>query len=257
MHRKTLATGILLLFMVSMVSPLTIGVVVQQTNRGDTLYVGGSGPGNYTTIQEAVNAAEPGDTVFVYDESSPYNESITIAKSINLGGENKTTTVIEGNEGIEINADLVTISGFTVKYVISLNSCHNITISDNTIHGKSWNSIELIDSYNNKISYNEISGSIHGIELLYSSNNIITNNIFSNINTYGIFISLRSNNNMITGNNITNCFFGILASSRGNIIEKNNFIGNRINAIFTIFWRDILDSNYWNSNYWDNHIGDG
>ncbi|MCK4416367.1 MAG: hypothetical protein KAU84_04365, partial [Thermoplasmatales archaeon] len=36
---------------------------------GNILYVGGSGPGNYTKIQDAINAAWYGDTVFVYDDS--------------------------------------------------------------------------------------------------------------------------------------------------------------------------------------------
>jgi len=223
----------------------------------DILYVGGSGPGNYTKIQDAINDSKDGDTVFVYDDSSPYNESITINKSVNLIGENKKTTVIEGNGSIEVSSDLVTISEFTVMYVISLNSCCNVTISDNIIYSKSWNSIELSYSCNNKITDNEISGGLHGIELFHSSNNIITGNIISNISSSGIFLFLRENNNMISGNSISNCIFGILASSRGNIIEKNNFIGNRINAIFTCFWRDILDGNYWNSNYWDRHKGDG
>ena len=49
---------------------------------GKTLYVGGSGPGNYSSIQEAIDNASDGDTVFVFDESSPYNESITINTSI-------------------------------------------------------------------------------------------------------------------------------------------------------------------------------
>ena len=34
---------------------------------GNTLYVGGTGPGNYTSIQNAVDNASDGDTVFVYD----------------------------------------------------------------------------------------------------------------------------------------------------------------------------------------------
>jgi hypothetical protein len=36
--------------------------------RGKTLYVGGSGEGNYTKIQDAIDNASKGDTVFVYDE---------------------------------------------------------------------------------------------------------------------------------------------------------------------------------------------
>ncbi|MCD6481001.1 MAG: hypothetical protein J7L31_01850, partial [Thermoplasmata archaeon] len=61
---------------------------------GNILYVGGSGPENYSKIQNAIDNASDGDTVFVYDDSSPYYENIVINKSINLVGENKDTTVI-------------------------------------------------------------------------------------------------------------------------------------------------------------------
>lgn len=64
--------------------------------NGNILYVGGSGPGNYTKIQDAINNSSNGDTVFVYDESSPYYENIVINKSMKLEGENKETTVIDG-----------------------------------------------------------------------------------------------------------------------------------------------------------------
>ena len=226
-------------------------------SRSNVLYVGGSGPGNYSKIQDAIDNASDQDTVFVYDDLSPYNESIKIDKSINLVGENKTTTVIEGYDGIEVSADLVTINGFTVMYVVSIDSCFNVTISDNIINSGSWNAVELKYSHNNKISDNEILNGVHGIELFYSNKNIISGNVISNNYSVGIMLFAKSNKNMIKGNGISNCFFGIFASSRGNIIENNNFIENRVNAIFSYFWRDILDSNYWNSNYWDRHNGDG
>ena len=51
------------------------------------LYVGGSGPNNYTSIQQAIDAAHNGDTIFVY--SGVYYEHVRIYKSINLMGENE------------------------------------------------------------------------------------------------------------------------------------------------------------------------
>jgi len=63
---------------------------------GNTLYVGGSGPNNYTTIQSAINDSTDGYTVFVYDDSSPYYENIIINNSIQLLGESKDTTVVNG-----------------------------------------------------------------------------------------------------------------------------------------------------------------
>ena len=48
---------------------------------GNILFVGGSGLDNYTMIQDAIDNASDGDTVFVYGDSSPYNENIVINKS--------------------------------------------------------------------------------------------------------------------------------------------------------------------------------
>src|SRR4030043_326707 len=70
--------------------------------NGDTLYVGGDGPGNYSEIQEAMNAAHDGDTIYVYngtyspiyrDSNDKMYPSITLDKSINLIGENRDTTI--------------------------------------------------------------------------------------------------------------------------------------------------------------------
>ena len=45
---------------------------------GTILYVGGDGPGNYTKIQDAIENATSGDTIFVYDDSTPYFETLMI-----------------------------------------------------------------------------------------------------------------------------------------------------------------------------------
>ncbi len=88
------------------------------TSRGNWLYVGGSGPGNYTRIQDAIDNASDEDTVFVYDDSSPYYENLIINKSVNLIGENKINTVILGEQSditIQIISDNVNVSGFNIK----------------------------------------------------------------------------------------------------------------------------------------------
>jgi len=51
-------------------------------NNGAILYVGGTGPGNYTSIQEAINDAENGDTIYVYHGT--YHEDLYIWKNISL-----------------------------------------------------------------------------------------------------------------------------------------------------------------------------
>lgn len=116
--------------------------------RGTTLYVGGVGPGNYTSIQDAVDDASSYDIVFVYDDSSPYDENVYIDKTIDLIGENKDTTVIDGGfrEGPVVWAEdtIVDISGFTIQngnsYGIALDSSSGSTITDCNIcyNSGSW-----------------------------------------------------------------------------------------------------------------------
>ena len=107
-----------LIFMCSIITNETKNLtdVQAQTTVGNTLYVGGSGPGNYTSIQDAINDANDGDTVFVYN--GLYFEHIVIFKTIDLIGENRNTTIIDGGESgtvIRVSVDWVNITGFTVR----------------------------------------------------------------------------------------------------------------------------------------------
>ena len=68
LNKNILAIGMAFLFILSVLAPLTFGYNVRicnyieqssmSLNSGNTLYVGGSGPGNYTKIQEAVKNGE-------------------------------------------------------------------------------------------------------------------------------------------------------------------------------------------------------
>jgi len=118
---KTLTMGIVVLFIgTGVVSAFNINSVNKSkpVSNGNWFYVGGSGPGNYSNIQDAIDNATDGDTVFVYDDSSPYFEIITTDKSITMQGENMTTTIIGQDpwgedDYVTISSDYVTIAGFT------------------------------------------------------------------------------------------------------------------------------------------------
>jgi len=84
---KKLVIGILVLFAgisiipssatnfeVNKPSPMCLGC--------NTLYVGGTGSGNYSKIQDAIDNASYCDTVFVLDDSSPYYENIVIDNAL-------------------------------------------------------------------------------------------------------------------------------------------------------------------------------
>ena len=67
--KKLIVVGIIILVVGMRVS--STGINVEKTPiescGGKTLYVGGSGPGNYTRIQDAINDSSDGDTVYVYN----------------------------------------------------------------------------------------------------------------------------------------------------------------------------------------------
>ena len=263
MKRKWLAFGIILLF----VGTCLIPAIAQDTekslptSRGNWLYVGGSGPGNYTRIQDAIDNASDGDTIFVY--TGIYNEQITINKLITLIGEDKNLTIINGSgigDVVSFLADSVTFKCFTVQNSggdivnagVSVKS--NNDIIENNIFANNRNGIYIENSTNNTVSWNVITNNGNqsyegsGIRLCNSTGNlIIENSIFANfgtglIGTYttqGDNIIFRNNitdntegvlfyefsNNTITYNNITHCLQKgmVVIYSQNNSISINNF----------------------------------
>jgi pectin methylesterase-like acyl-CoA thioesterase len=99
---RGVAVVVILLFLGVAFAPSIHAHTSKTSLDGDILYVGGSGEGNYTKIQDAIDNASDGDTVFVYDDSSPYIEHIVVNKSIALIGEDKNSTTIDGSNESEI-----------------------------------------------------------------------------------------------------------------------------------------------------------
>ena len=183
-EKKWLAVGIILLFVGTCIIPAIAQNTEKSlpTSRDDWLYVGGSGPGNYTKIQDAVDNASKGDTVFVYDDSSPYYEAVSITKSIHLIGENKKTTVIDGRNrvaAVVLMADEITFTGFTVQnatlflsYGIYVCGNDNIII-DNIFSNNTLSDICLAHSNNATIRKNTFKYSIIGVYLFQSNDKIL------------------------------------------------------------------------------------
>ena len=232
---KALLVGLVILFICVSV-PSSIAINHKSSipiSDGNTLYVGGSGPGNYTNIQDAIDDASNGDTVFVYAYSSPYYENILIDKSINLIGEDKDTTEISNNWEdycvVNISSDFVNISGFTIRYDyywsvgISIVSCNN-KITDNILHGYfDGTGIELSESAkNNIIMENKFLESINGIYSKSSNNNIIENNYFTS--HWNCIVLDWSEGNIIINNTLTDNGHGIILYDSSN----NTLIGNKL-----------------------------
>jgi len=259
---KVLTSGIIILILLGISNVPSTGVIetdhVSSFFDEGILYVGGTGPNNYSRIQDAINASNPGDIIFVY--SGTYYENIAVNKSIQLLGENKITTTIDGTDVdnvVDVFADGVTISGFTISnssswphigmkiysynnntitgnimsdnyYGIRLEySSNNNYIANNTINDNNYRGIFFYDSHNNTIVDNIISSNFHnGIHLRCSNNNIIIGNSISGNSKSAIYLEINSDNNSIINNDMTDNWNGISVDSSNN----NTVTGNTMNS---------------------------
>jgi len=237
---KTLAIGIIILFIGMSFNPSVAVDTIEQSimpiSNGKTLYVGGTGPGNYSKILKALLDAVDGDTVFVYDDRSPYNEFIRTFSSINLIGENKNTTIINANNDmkavLELRNNNVTVNGFTLKggeQGIKIMSENN-TISNNIIT-ENYCGILSNDREKNIIKNNLFEGNDHyGIKIDSAHDWIITNNILKYNDKRILFvdgnneIKIEYTNNIKVSNNVittddANCIF--IRGGSNNTISDN------------------------------------
>lgn len=264
---KTLALGIVVLFFgAGIVSAINVNLINQfkPLNNGNWLFVGGDGPGNYTFIQSAIDDANPGDTVFVYGDPTPYYENIVIQKSITLIGENRDTTFIFGDESsddviVNISADDVSISGFTIQPHFGKPS--GIIVYKNYVYPDYWNIkiIQNVTIFNNIIKNVDWAG-IFGIRL---NNGNIYGNVIENIYGDGILLFISSNNT-ITNNLITYCsspgieIDGLWSPFRIknylNPVSENNIISH--NTIKSNRWGIAIHSGIISTKITDNNITD-
>ena len=247
--------------------------ILLQNYDGNTLHVGGSGLENYSRIQDAVDNAYIGDTIFVYSRSSPYYENIIITKNdIKLVGEDNYDTIVDGNgigHVVEINADNITLEGFTVRHSgpieeFKFDAGVHITymsdyafITDNIIvnnqHG-----IFIDGCPNSTISKNIISNNIEGVIIYGDARyNIISENKIEN-NSNGIHEAFTRHSTIIGNNIANNTGVGIICSyTTFHITKENNFITNSCHAYFDGSFKYFSERNHWIRNYWDTWIGFG
>ncbi len=217
-------------------------------------------PDDYPTIQEAINNANPGDTIFVRKRT--YYENIVINKSITLVGEDRENTIIDGNSVgnvVSIKTSNVKINGFTIRNSDPSTGCGifierfgNSAISNNNIRNNGVG-IQIMLSSNNRIYENIISMNYIGVQPIFSSGNAIYKNAIES-NTFGIDIYSYSTSNFFYENIIKNNNWGISIAyySNNNTFYHNNFINNMHNVYAE------QTTNIWNygdeGNYWDNYI---
>ncbi len=243
---------------------------------GNTLYVG---PGQtFEKIQDAITAAQPGDTIYVFEGT--YRESIRITKDLTLTGERRDTTYItygtDGHiveiQGSESSKIIVNISGFTIQNAlgqgydsIACSYMQGGTITNTKLlNSAQSDGIQLYQCSGVTISNNVIMNNKgSGISIIRSSANTIYSNTIQG-NQKGIYLYLASNDNVIYSNTLTrNTQYGIyVVQSSGNQFYLNDFVTNGMNAYDSSsnLWYKNQQGNYWSdyNNYDEdkNGIGD-
>jgi len=173
---KKIVSGIILTLMLVGISSLAFNIKPVKSEP-KTIVV----PDDYPTIQEAINNANEGDTIFV--KNGTYKENVVVNKEISLFGENRETTIILGitnsrSRTIDVKANNVIINGFTIQTPsgiefattgLAVYRCNNTLIQNNIISGNGYG-IRLTWSFNITLYGNSIIDNYYGIELVCSSN---------------------------------------------------------------------------------------
>jgi len=264
MKRKCLAVGIILIFIGVSIIPSTAQnreKPSSPTPRGSWLYVGGSGPGNYTRIQDAIDNASTGDTVFVYNGT--YCENLVVDKTINLIGEDRNTTIIDGGGNgnvVFIVANRTTLRKFTIRNskegienagIFIRRSNENI-VSENIICNNDGNGILSLFSRENTYSRNKVTyNKYYGLNIRESDRSTILNNTVIENGEAGI-VAVYSNDTVVGNNTVSiTTYEGIgLWLCNGALIFNNTVTKTDFAAIFLYFSEKIfLTNNELRDNY--------
>ena len=291
MEKKT-ASAIMLTLLLASIIALAFRI---QLVRAEPKVI--SVPTDYSTIQAAIYAANPGDTIFVYNGT--YYENVVVNKNdLTLIGQNRSNTVIDGKETgsvIIISASNVIIKEFTVRNsaahqsgiyigwsltgnvvrnnIITSNYCgisilvsNSITVADNSITNNKFG-FYIVQSSDNNVIGNIITDNEKGVWLDWSNLNTIANNSIAKNSVFGIGL-YRSSGNTIRRNALVNnsvgvtLFGGAGIFSNDNVIYHNNFINNtsQVQSEESInFWDRCYPAG---GNYWSDYTevdadGDG
>lgn len=235
---------------------LGLTLLLLGTDSGLFAQITVNGTGSYSTIQEAVNAADAGATIAV--PAGTYNENVTIAKSLTLTGAGRESTTIMGQSGVNAEATVMingTISGVAVDgfKIMGIDNgapgienaalylrgtLNSITIANNEIVANG--DLGLITNYGNAMNNLVVNGNIFSGKTFTGDNpstgdqfsvpNVARALIFFNGGTAGVsrISNLTFTNNQITGTAGTSVGGNLLVNVEAETatIKGNTFSGS-------------------------------
>ncbi len=229
MRRTKLVSNSLLFAAVALILCAALAVPASAA----TLTVGAGG--QFKTIQQAVDAAKPGDTVLV--APGTYTENVVVSKPLTITG-NATVNAADSSKDVflitspGVHIDGLTISGGeTGVNVAGVASC---AITNITEHGNVF-AVYLANATNSVVSNNNLANNHYGVYCDYATSTTIANNVATgeagggNAATYsdGIYLYYSDSNNVTQNNLSDNHVYGIsLFHSSGNDISNNTMIAD-------------------------------
>jgi len=239
-----------------------------------TIYV----PGDYDTIQAAINQSSVGDTIIVYPkgDTNVYNEHLEISENLHyLKLIAKGTVVIKHESGdqITVNGEGCTIQGFNITAGgsdntypnwpdgagIRLRSSNNI-IKENYIYGTAKGIVSDSTSSYNTFMNNKITYCFCGLHI-GGDYNLIADTTFRGCYE-GYQLEDTASQNTIRGNMFTK---QATLNGSDNLIYNNMFLGSishditlgseNIYNITKTHGTNILGGPYLGGNYWHDYTG--
>lgn len=185
---------------------------------------------DYTTIQAAVDAASPGDTIIVHPGT--YEENVNVAKSVTIDGQGAATLIAgieywtgKRGDGFRVTASDVTITGFTIigHYGGVEQGFNNPGI---VVGGNYPGDMAHLGVQRVTISNNVFRDSWSAIYVWKSSDNLITGNTIYNMDWRAIQVydgswdaqieeGYPSQNNRIIDNEVYNSWGGLYVGAWG------------------------------------------
>jgi parallel beta-helix repeat protein len=215
--KKIMAIALALVLLLAIATPVSAATI--DVDPGDS-------------IQSAVDAASPGDTIIVH--AGEYHQSVVIrTNDITLKG--KTGAILDGTPPadtgtsltghgitVEAGASGVTIEGFEIRNYgsgILVQGASNNSVKKNEVSDSGNWGIELDDANDNEVLENKVTGSADvGISVRGSGNLIKQNKLADNDSG----IVLGADDNQVIGNKVTGSTgTGISAWGSGNLIKQN------------------------------------
>jgi len=190
-------------------------------------------PDDYSTIQDAINHANSGDTIFVRSGAYPDQYNLQVNKPVTLIGQSSNSTIIESH-GILITASNVTLQGFNItcpndfggNCLVEIEgqdtNCSYVTIRNNL----------LLDpgADNSPLGARPLFDRGHEmLDDLGSQHDVISGNqiIMQDPNDSGIALLFQADNNIVDNNTVIGGWSDLYCGYSDGNVFSNNYVSNQ------------------------------